>query len=327
ALAALERLGQDPAHGLAIAEILEPLYRAHGEHQKLIGVHEVQVAQADGAERKVELLHQIASLYEDSAGDANSAFETMARALAVDPSQAETRQNIDRLARVTGRLLDLAQVYERLPPAQRDSEVGSQLYSAPARVFEQDVPNIDRAIDLYQRVLAIDPANLEAAEALQGLFQGSERYAEMSAILQRKASVLEDVDAQKQALYQAALLEEEVLERPREAIAVYQKVLDIDAEDVRSIDALIKLYLSLSAWEELLAVYTKKVDLLLDPTEQKLILSQVGAVFERELSDVKRAIDTYQRILELDPDDLTALRRLDVLYQTAGNYSELLNVL
>jgi tetratricopeptide (TPR) repeat protein len=327
ALAALERLGRDPAYGLAIAEILEPLYRAHGEHQKLVGVHEVQVARADNAERKVELLHQIAVLYEDSAGDANSAFDTMARALAVDPAHADTRQSFDRLARVTGRLLDLAKVYEELAGAQNDPEIGSQLYAAAARVFEHDVPNIDRAIALYQRVLAIDPTNLDAAESLQGLFQGSERYADMSAILQRKASVLDDVDAQKAALYQAALLEEEVLERPREAIAVYLKVLDIDGEDIRSIDALVKLYLSLAAWEELLGVYTKKVDLLLDPAEKKLILYQVGAVFERELHDVRRAIDTYQRILELDPDDLTALSRLDVLYQAAGNWAELLGVL
>src|SRR5690606_29562413 len=46
-----------------------------------------------------------------------------------------------------------------------------------------------------------------------------------------------------------------------------------------------------------------------------------------ELRDVERAIDSYQRVLELDPDDLTALGRLDVLYQTAGNYQELLSVL
>ncbi|HWP10151.1 MAG TPA: tetratricopeptide repeat protein [Polyangiaceae bacterium] len=327
ALSALERLGRDERYGLSIAEILEPLYRSHGEHAKLIGVHEVQVAQADNAERKVELLTQIATLHEDSAGDPNSAFNTMARALAVDPSHVDTRQSIDRLARVTGRLLDLAKVYEDLAARQKDPEIGSQLYAAAARIFEHDVPNVERAIELYQRVLGIDPANLEAADALQGLFQGAERYAEMSQILQKKALVLEDVDAQKGALYQAALLEEEVLERPREAIAVYLKVLDIDGEDVRSIDALIKLYLALPAWEELLGIYSKKVDLLLDPGEKKLVLYQVGAVFERELSDVKRAIDTYQRILELDPDDLTALSRLDVLYQTAGNWTELLNVL
>src|SRR6185369_12160577 len=80
-------------------------------------------------------------------------------------------------------------------------------------------------------------------------------------------------------------------------------------------------------WEELLSVYSKKADLVADPEEKKLIFYQVGAVYERELSDVKRAIDTYQRILELDPDDLTALGRLDVLYQTAGNWAELLGVL
>jgi tetratricopeptide (TPR) repeat protein len=327
ALAALERLGQDPRHAPAIAEILEPLYRSQGEHQKLVGVHEVQVARADSAERKVELLHQIASLYEDAGGDLNSAFGTMARALSFDPSHAATRENIDRLARMTGRLLDLAKVYEELAAAQTDPELGSQLYAAAARIFEQDVPNVDRAIELYQRVLAIDPANLAAAEALQALFQGVERYADMSLILQQKASMLEDVDAQKNALYQAALLEEEVLERPREAIGVYHKVLEIDAEDIRTIDALIKLYLGLSAWEELLAAYTKKVDLLLDPGEKKIILYQVGAVFERELRDVPRSIDTYQRVLEIDPDDLTALSRLDVLYQAAQNWSELLGIL
>src|SRR5690606_4483544 len=112
-----------------------------------------------------------------------------------------------------------------------------------------------------------------------------------------------------------------------EAIAVYLKVLDVDGEDLRAVDALIRLYLGLSRWADLLTVYSRKADLVLDPEEKKLILYQVGAVYERELRDVERAIDSYQRVLELDPDDLTALGRLDVLYQTAGNYQELLSVL
>ena len=36
---------------------------------------------------------------------------------------------------------------------------------------------------------------------------------------------------------------------------------------------------------------------------------------------------TLATVKSLDPDDLTALGRLDVLYQTAGNYQELLSVL
>lgn len=327
ALAALERLGQSPEHELAIAEILEPLYRQQGDYQKLIGVHEVQVRRAEDASRKVELLHQIASLHEDAAGDIGSAFDTLARALAADPSHEETQAGLDRLARATGRFQDLAQVFERLAQEQSDPELASQLYTFAARVFENDVGNVDRAIELYRQVLKIDAMNLAAAESLQTLFQSTERYADMALILQRKATILEDPEDQKAALYQAANIEEEVLERKEAAINVYLKVLEIDAEDLKSIDALINLYLGLSRWEDLLGVYNKKVDLVLDTDEKKMIFYQVGAVYERELSDVSRAIDTYQKVLELDPDDLTALGRLDVLYQTAQNWPELLSVL
>lgn len=327
ALSALERLGQDEAHELLIAEILEPLYRSAGEYQKLIGVHEVQVRRADDASRKVELLHQIAELYEDAAGDPGAAFDTMARALAVDPSEPTTQDAMDRLARTSNRMGDLARVLEQLASEQEDAELGSQLYTSAARVYEGDLGDTDRAVELYRKVLVIDPTNLAAAEALQALFQATERFGDMSVILQRKAEILEDIDQQKAALYQAATLEEEVLNRPERAIAVYEKVLELDPEDIRSVDALISLFLSLSRWEELLGVYSKKVDLVLDPDEKKQILYEVGAVYERELSNVEHAIDTYQRVLELDPDDLTALGRLDVLYQSAENWQELLSVL
>jgi tetratricopeptide (TPR) repeat protein len=327
ALSALERLGRDAAHELLIAEILEPLYRSTGEYQKLIGVHEVQVRRADDASRKVELLHQIAELYEDAAGDAAAAFDTMARALAVDPADATTQDAMDRLARTSDRMADLARVLEQLASEQEEAELGSQLYTSAARVYEGDLGDTDRAVELYRKVLVIDPTNLAAADALQALFQATERFADMSVILQRKAEILEDVDQQKAALYQAATLEEELLNRPERAIAVYEKVLELDPEDVRSVDALISLFLSLSRWEDLLGVYSKKVDLVLDPEEKKQILYEVGAVYERELSNVAHAIDTYQRVLELDPDDLTALGRLDVLYQAAGNWQELLSVL
>jgi tetratricopeptide (TPR) repeat protein len=327
ALRALERLGEQEPHALVIAEILEPLYRQQGDYQKLIGVHEVQVRRADDAARKVELLHQISELYEDAAGDNDSAFETMARALAFDPAHEPTQTILDRLARATGRFQDLARVYEELAAQQEDPELGSQLCTFAARIFEGDVTDLDRAIELYRKVLNIDPTNLPAAEALQALFQSTGRYADMSLILQRKAEILETAEEQKSALYQAATLEEEILERPESAIGVYLKVVEIDPEDAKAIDALINLYLSLSRWEELLGAYSKKADLVYDTEEKKLILYQVGAVYERELNDVARAIDTYQRVLELDPDDLTALGRLDVLYQTAEDWQELLSVL
>jgi tetratricopeptide (TPR) repeat protein len=327
ALAALERLGTDPKYEQTIADLLEPLYRHLGDWQKLVGVHEVQVRRSEDATRRVELLHQIAQLYEDSAGDLGAGFTTLARALREDPANEATQQQLDRVARATGRFADLAAEFEQLASVIDDPSLASALTMTSARIEESDLGNVDRAIALYRKVLEIDPLSLAAAESLERLFRATERYQELSLILQRKSEVIEEPSEKKDALYQAAAIEEDVLGRSEAAIAVYNKVLEIDGDDLRAIDALVRRYLDLSRWQELLAVYAKKADLVADVEEKKAIYYQVGAVFERELGDVPRAIDTYTKILELDPDDLQALSRLDVLYEHAHNWPELLSVL
>ncbi|MBX3191757.1 MAG: tetratricopeptide repeat protein [Labilithrix sp.] len=327
ALGALERLGGDPAHELVIADLLEPLYRQIGDYTKLIGAHEVQVRRADDVARRVDLLHQIAQLHEDAANDLGSAFATLARALEEDPANDVTQTQIDRVARATSRFADLATVYQKLGAKQEDAQLASALTMMSAKVYEADIGDVDTAIALYRKVLEIDPTHLSAAESLEGLFRQTERYQELSLTLQRKAEILDEPSDKKDALFQAAAIEEDVLEKPEAAIAVYQKVLAIDEDDLRALDALIKRYLGLEKWSDLLAVYSKKADLVGDPDEKKRIYYQVGAVYERELGDVQQAIDTYQKILELDPDDLQALSRLDVLYEQAQNWQELLGVL
>ena len=327
ALGALERLGSLPAYELTIADLLEPLYRQIGDYQKLIAAHEVQVRRADDNARRVELLHQISQLHEDAAADHSNAFLTLARALKVDPANDQTQTQIDRVARATGRFADLATVYQELGAEQEDADLASALTMMSARVYEADLGDVDTAIALYRKVLDLDPRSLAAAESLERLFRQTERYQDLSLILQRKADILEEPNDKKDALFQAAAIEEDVLELPDAAIAVYSKVLAIDEDDIRALDALIKRYLGLSRWADLLAVYSKKADLVADPEEKKRIYYQVGAVYERELGDVPQAIDTYTKILELDPDDLQALSRLDVLYEQAQNWNELLGVL
>ena len=327
ALAALERLGKNSKYELTIADLLEPLYQHTGDWRKLIGVHEVQVRRSEDTSRRVELLQYIAQLYEDSAGDLGSAFATLARALKEDPANENTQQQLDRVARATGRFADFAHVFEQLASQIEDPTLASALYMTSAWAQENDLGNVDAAIALYRKVLEIDPLSLPAAESLERLFRATERYQDLSIVLQRKSEILEEPAEKKDALFQAAALEEDVLNRPEAAILVYGKVLEIDADDVRALDALVKRYLDLSRWEELLAVYAKRADLVADIEEKKGIYYQVGAVHERELGDVPRAIDTYAKILELDPDDLQALSRLDVLYEQAQNWTELLSVL
>ena len=331
ALAALERLGRWPTHELAIAEILEPLYRAAGDYQKLIGVHEVQVrrrrrCRAQGRAAPPDRAAVRGRRRRPRLGVRHA---TRARSRE-DPARATPRRrgSIGSRARPVASPTSRGSS-RRSPPQQTDPELGSRSITMSARVYEHDLGDIDSAIRHYRKVLDIDPTNLAGGRVARRALprrRALRRSCRRSCSRRPRSSTT--LEEKKAALFQAAQIEEDVLERHEQAIAVYGKILELDPEDLRAIDALIKLYLGLSRWEDLLAVYTKKADLVADADEKKLIYYQVGAVYERELGERRqRAIDTYQRVLELDPDDLQALGRLDVLYQTAQNWPELLSVL
>ncbi|MCC7540253.1 MAG: tetratricopeptide repeat protein, partial [Deltaproteobacteria bacterium] len=329
ALEALERLLGSTEHQTIVAEILEPIYRETNDWQRLVNVYEIQVQHAESAERRVELLHRIAELFELAGDDPTKAFESFARAFNEDSARDDTQQALERLARVGSWYPELAEVYEARIPALEEPEpqLAAALHMKVAAIHEEQLKDENAAIAHYRRVLEIDEAHMDAATALERIFQVAERYEELAKIYLVKAQILEDLEEKKQYLYRAAGIYEELLERPQDAVEVYTKVLAADSEDIRALDKLIELYLGLEKWNEVLEVYTRKVDLVSDVTEKKQILVEVGTVYEREIGDIDKAIDGYQRILELDPDDLTAINRLDALYQASANWRELLGIL
>jgi tetratricopeptide (TPR) repeat protein len=203
--------------------------------------------------------------------------------------------------------------------------LASALYMKSARVHESDLGNVDTAIALYRKVLEIDPLSLPAAESLERLFRNTERYQELSIILQRKSEILEEPADKKDALFQAAAIEEDVLNRPSGHRRVQQGARD--RRTIRAIDALIRRYLDLSRWHDLLAVYAKKADLVADVEEKKGIYYQVGAVYERELGDV-RAPSTRTR--RSSSSIRTIFRRCRASMSSTSkpqNWQELLSVL
>jgi len=327
ALAALERLLARPEYQVQIAEILEPLYRDKSEYAKLISIHDIQVQNSSSADQRVELLHRMAELYEVALEDLGNAFGTFARALAEDPANTQTREQLDRIASTAGAWQQLAEVYEAEVERAEDPSVKALLHSRAAQIREEHLGDTPGAIAHHQQVLAADPNNVDSASALERLYHVAERFDELAKTYLIKASLLPEPEEKRDYLFRAGQLYEDVLDLPEAAIDVYRRVLRVEAEDVGALDKLIQLHLRLKQWEKLLESYGQKADVVADPDEKKALYVQVGAVYERELGQPDKAIETYQRVLDLDPEDLTALGRLDALFLAAGRSDELLSIL
>ncbi len=324
AVAALERLLGNAEHELTIANILEPIYKSRGDWTKQIGVYEVMAKHAFDPTRKNQLRHQIAELHEIGGDNADAAFQTYARALRDDPHNDTTHAQLDRLARGLDKWAEAAQLYDQVAGEAQEDDLKVALLFRRAVIQEQELRDDKAAVDTYERILTAAPQTIEAATAIQTIHERTGDWPKLVEALKRKAEILPNVDERKALLYRSAQIEEEVLSNADAAIATFQQVLTIDDVDMTAMDALERLYVRLARWEPLKDVYAKKADLAEDPSVKKRMLYVLAQVYDRELGDVAKAIETYQGILDLDADELPAIQSLDRLYGQAERWYDLL---
>ncbi|MDB4962480.1 MAG: Tetratricopeptide 2 repeat protein [Myxococcales bacterium] len=324
AVAALERLIGTTEHELTIANILEPIYKARGEWTKQIGVYEIMAKHAFDPARKIELLHQIAELHEIGGDNSESSFATFARAMREDPRNEVTHQQLDRLSRGLSKWADAATLYDQVATDAQEDDLKVALLFRRAQIQEHELRDDKAAVETYERILSAAPGTVEAATAIQTIHARTADYPKLVDVMKRKADILTNVDERKALLYQSAQIEEEVLGNADAAIATFRQVLSIDDVDMVAMDALERLYVKLARWEPLKDVYAKKADLANDPSDKKSMLYVLAQVYDRELGDVGKAIETYLGILDLDADELPAIQSLDRLFGQAERWYDLL---
>ncbi|MEE9384726.1 MAG: tetratricopeptide repeat protein [Nannocystaceae bacterium] len=327
AAAALETMLDDSEQQLTVARILEPLYRAQNEWPKLIRAYEIMVARSLDPSEKLQLLSQISELHEIAGEQPEKAFTAIGRAFREDPSNQDVQRRLESLAEQMGAHTELIALYEKCVTDIVDDHMRIQVLGRIAVLFETVVNDPAQAAKAYERILEIDPGTFEAMDALIELHRRTNSYEALVDAVTRKASLVDSADDRKQLLLYAANVRETVMDDPEGAIEHYQQVLAHDDSDSAALDALEKLYIRLEQWECLKDIYTRKTEIVEDPDERCRLLHVLGQVYDVELKNIDRAIDTYETILETDPRQYDAIAALDRLYGNAERWLDQLQVL
>ncbi|HEV8320581.1 MAG TPA: tetratricopeptide repeat protein, partial [Myxococcota bacterium] len=325
--AAMERLLGDDAHQLQVSRILEPLYEQKGLWPKVIGAYEIQIKHSPPPER-VELLHKIARLQESQLQSPREAFAAYARALREDAADQPTQNELDRIGAELNDYPGLVAVYEAVGAALVDHALAVEVWMKAAHLQEDVLESPEGAERCYAQVVVHDPHHLDAIRALKRLYSSREKWTEYVDVLMKEADCLTELDEQKTILAEAARVTEEVLHSQEGAIAVYRKVLEKDERDKHALEQLERLFAETERWEDLAGIYQRKADLAEDdPDARKAAYFQMGAVYETALQQPDKAIETFRTVLDMDPEDGTALEALDRLCVATAKWPDLLAIL
>lgn len=203
---------------------------------------------------------------------------------------------------------------------QSDRWQRMETLSTIARAHEEKLGDQAAAFDAWRRAFEQDFGNADIQTELDRLATALGAWDPLVSAYLAGIDDCDDPDAAVGILTTAGGLLEERLERPQDAIAVWQRVLEIDEANAAALNALERLLAAGDAHAELVEVLGRKAEMLDDVDARQQLRYRMCGLLEAQLGETARAIDTYRTIFEDDPTERRAIDALVRLYRDAEEW-------
>lgn len=275
-----------------------------------------------------EYLEEVATIWMDDLRNVTQALPYLRRVLEIDPSNVAVRE---KLKVVYEKRRDYSSLFEVLRLEVEDLE-GSERLARLRELVELAVDRIrdaELAIPVLHQVLEEAPGDADSLNKLEFIYRRHEEYEPLAEVLLSRAQHEEDVGAQIAALGEAASLYDNQLADSAAARTIWNKILELDPNDARSLGALTRSYINDLEFDDLDALYRSReggieqlYDLLDNATATTESTQITGAIYRRmatiaenDLQSDDKVIISLESLLDIAEDPVMVARELITWYQ------------
>jgi tetratricopeptide (TPR) repeat protein len=268
---------------------------------------------------------RLASLYEELKREHDAAARYRA-ILERSPGHAGALAGLGKLAFRLQNWIGLVEAYDAEAAATDDARSrAGRLYKA-GETLEERLGQIDDAIARYKQALTLAPGFLPATKALTRLFEKLGRWGELISMHEQELLQLSDREQQISTLNKIAGLYEDRLDDLPRAIETLRRVLDLSPDHLPTMRNLARLYERAQQWQDLLALNEQESRLATDQKQVISLAHRNAEILEENVKDRPAAIAAWERVLQLAPNYLPALRSLGRLYGQDQRWDSLINM-
>ena len=314
----------EPNHPEA-CRVLTDRYVKAGRWNDLVGLLEGRLAVTEDISNKATILHEIARVSLESLGDLRAAATTYEAVLELCADDAFA---IDELKKIYGKLdpqalFDLRRRELRLlSDARRDAAIRELIVMA-----QQLDADTDARIELYEGLVELAPADEEAADRLEALYEKDLRWDTLIELRTRRVEQAETPDATRLRGL-AELLAERAPDAAREE-SLWRAVVALEPEDADAAKRFASCLVAAQDWDELEVFAGQREDwsALIVPLEaaakdadDAALWRRVARIKSERVDDRAGQIDALRRVWSLDSTDLRALRELEHAQGLIGDH-------
>jgi tetratricopeptide (TPR) repeat protein len=196
-----------------------------------------------------------------------------------------------------------------------------------AELYEERLGRSEDAAACHRAVLSVDPRHRGALAALGRFHARAGDWERVLETFLAERDAASDDRERAQRCFKAGEVLEERLGRVEEAVRAYSEALELEPSLLAAHQALERLYERSGRFAELAALLEADLATTLQPEERIALLFRLARLHEDRLTDLDAAARDCERILELAPEHVVALRTLAAVHERAKRFPELVALL
>jgi tetratricopeptide (TPR) repeat protein len=316
----------DPDDAKALDGLIE-IYTTLNRHEDLARILDIEVERviADPAEQ-AEYLRRLARLVEGPLHDGPRARKSWEQIADLLPTDSEA---LEALARLYGAEKDwpmLVRILDRQAPLAREPGHAVELALQRAQIFDEKLHDVDAAAEALERLIAeIDPRSAEAHRRLRAYYEQDEDWPRVVKIAERQLFLTEDPAERVPRSMELAALVGERLGDDRKAISIYERVLEMDPENLGALEAVAGLYGKTGNYQRLAYADEKLLERTEEPAARRKLLVEIGEIYETHLDEPHRGFDWYRRAYVESPS-AENLQLVDQAAERHGLFEDLIQI-
>lgn len=316
----LRVIEEHPAHPRAFQE-LEGLYEREGNWEDLLDLLQTSLERSTEREQRLSLLWKMAHVAWDRFDNRKRAVRCLTLILVEDPTNGPALERMAAFYRDERRWGDLLDVLERQTSAAAEAETAATFVIEIGHIHEGKLFSRKRAIEAFERAVALTPRNQEPLVALDRLYEEVEEFERCAQVRQLRAEAATGTPEQGRLLLQWARLLLGPLADPQAAEQPLRRALELDPSLGEELDALRARLVGQKGRDARLVLLRVQEPQARTPAERATLLCEMGRI-EEECGRSEAAFAHYRRALEARPDHLPALAALNSLHRAAGDWAE-----
>ncbi len=305
---------------------LKRLYYGQRRWRDLIRTLEIDARLSTDPATRAASLYRAARIQAERLGNRDEAVRMLEQARSQGPHDPLILGELARHYQSSRDFSALVETLEALVSTSDDPAEQLTLTQRIARLYEEELQDVDQAIAWHERALVIEPTSLPSIQALSLLYRIRGAWTKLIEMYLAEAKHTKDAQRRADAHARVAEIFENKLDAPNEAIEHYHRALVGDPDHAAAFKALTQLLSDTRRHKELIQLYENALDRA-NTVHAVSYLLKIAQVYEDVLAEHALAAQTYRRVLELDSGHLAAVHAWQRAASRAQRPRELLQAL